>query len=128
MVAVIRTCRWISIIAGVVVCFLLSAVVGRAEEFRLESVGVHGGFSANTTGQIFNQAEVFANWNLPWGWDLGKEWHLQSQLDLSGGWLTDRKDNAAIGTLGPGLVLSRARFPVSLDGGVSPTVISQYRL
>jgi hypothetical protein len=92
----------------------------------LESVGVRGGFSANTTGQIFNQAEAFANWNLPWRWDLGKEWHLQSQLDLSGGWLTDRKDDAAIGTLGPGLVLSRARLPVSLDGGVSPTVLSHY--
>jgi len=126
MVSAIRTCRWTGVTGWVIGCLLLWAVVGRAEDFRLESVGVRGGFSANTTGEIFNKAEVFANWNLPWGWDLGKEWHLQSQLDLSGGLLTDRKDNAAVGTLGPGLVLSRERLPVSLDGGVSPTVISQY--
>ena len=50
-------------------------------------------------------------------WDLGKEWHLQSRLDLSAGWLGDHGDNAAIGTLGPSLVLSRERLPVSLEGG-----------
>jgi hypothetical protein len=87
---------------------------------------MRGGLSSNLTGRTFNQAEVFANWNLPWGWDLGKDWHLQSQLDLSGGWLTDGNDNAFIGTLGPALLLGRARLPVSLDGGVSPTVISWY--
>lgn len=105
---------------------LLCAIVGRAEDFRLESVGVRGGISSNLTGQSFNQAEVFANWNLPWGWDLGKAWHLQLQLDLSTGWLTDGNDNAFIGTLGPVLLLNRARLPVSLTGGVSPTVISWY--
>ena len=119
-----RTCFGARVSRWAVGCLLLCAVVGRAEYFRLESVGVRGGISSNLTGQSFNQAEVFANWNLPWGCDLGKGWHLQSQLDLSAGWLTDRSDNAAIGTLGPGLVLSRAGLPVSLAGGVSPTVIS----
>ena len=103
---------------------VLCAVVGRAEGFRLESLGVRGGISSNLSGQSFNQEEVFANWNLPWDWDLGKAWHLQSQLDLSTGWLTDGNDNAFIGTLGPALLLNRARFPVSLTGGISPTVIS----
>jgi hypothetical protein len=126
MVSAIKRGAWNGITSWISVWLLLWAMAARAEEFRLESVGVRGGFSANTTGQIFDQAEVFANWNLPWGWDLGKEWHLQSQLDLSGGWLSDRKDNAGIGTVGPGLLLSRAGLPLSLDGGVSPTVISQY--
>ena len=82
---------------------LLWSAAVRAEDFRLESVGVRGGFSANSGGEQFNQAEAFANWNLPWGWDLGREWHLQSQLDLSLGWLRDSDHNAAIGTLGPAL-------------------------
>jgi hypothetical protein len=121
-----RTCYGTLVSGWAAGCLLLCAVIGQAEEFSLESVGVRGGVSSNLTGRKFNQGEVFANWNLPWGWNLGKEWHLQSQLDLSAGWLTDGNDNAAIGTLGPALLLSRARLPVSLAGGVSPTVISWY--
>jgi Lipid A 3-O-deacylase (PagL) len=121
-----RTCYGTRVSGWAAVGLLLCAIVGRAAEFGLESVGVRGGLSSNLTGRAFNQAEVFANWNLPWGWDLGKEWHLQSQLDLSAGWLTDGSENAAIGTLGPGLLLSRARLPVSFDGGVSPTAVSRY--
>jgi lipid A 3-O-deacylase len=121
-----RTCRWTGVIGWLITCLLLSGAVGRAEDFRLESVGARGGISANLTGRSFNQAEVFANWNLPWAWDLGKEWHLQSRLDFSAGWLRDRGYNAAIGTVGPSLVLSRERLPVSLEGGISPTLLSQH--
>ena len=108
-------------VAGLLLC----AVFGRAEDFRLESVGARGGLSANSSGQAFNQGDLFANWNLPWGWDLGKEWHLQSRLDLSIGWLGDRGNNAAIGTVGPSLVLGHERWPVSMEGGVSPTLLSR---
>jgi len=102
--------------AGCVAAWVwLWAGVGRAEDFRLESVGARGGFSANSGGETFHQAEVFAYWNLPWGWDLGKEWHLQSRLDLSAGWLGDSGDNAAIGSIGPSVVLGRERWPVSLE-------------
>jgi hypothetical protein len=119
-----RTSHWSGLASWLIPCLLLWPAVGRAEGFRLESVGARGGISANLTGQSFNQAEVFANWNLPWGWDLGREWYLQSRLDFSAGWLTVSGDNAAIGTVGPSLVLSRERLPVSLEGGVSPTLLS----
>lgn len=120
-----RAFRWTRATGWLAASYLLWAAVAQAEEFRPESVGVRGGFSANVSGQTFNQADVFANWNLPWGWDLGKEWHLQSRLDFSIGWLADSGDNAAIGTLGPSLVLSRERWPVSLEAGVSPTLLSK---
>ena len=110
----------------VITGFLLWAAVGRSDDFSLESVGARGGISANFTGVSFNQAEVFANWDLPWAWDLGKEWHLQSRLDFSAGWLGDHDDNAAIGTVGPTLALGRQRLPVSFETGVSPTLLSQY--
>jgi lipid A 3-O-deacylase len=106
-------------------CLLLCAVVGQAEEFRLESVGARGGLPANSSSSEFRQAEIFANWNLPWGWDLGKQWRLQSRLDFSAGWLGDQGDNAAIGTAGPTVVLSRGRLPVSLEAGLSPTLLSR---
>jgi lipid A 3-O-deacylase len=108
------------------ICLVLQPGSSRAEGFRLESVGVRGGISANQGRNEFHQAEFFGNWNLPWGWDLGKEWNLQSRLDLSAGWLGDSSQNAAVGTLGPTLVLGRARWPVSLEGGFSPTLLSSY--
>jgi hypothetical protein len=89
-------------------------------------VGVRGGFPADYSVRDFNQGEVFGNWNLPWNWDLGNEWHVQWQLDLSAGWVGNRNENAAIGTLGPSLVLGRAGWPVSLEGGSSPTFMSSH--
>jgi lipid A 3-O-deacylase len=125
MVFPIRFRRRASISAQLITCLLLWPAVGRAEGLQLESVGARGGISANLTGVSFNQAEMFANWNLPWGWDLGREWRLQTRLDFSAGWLGDHDKSAAIGTAGPSLVLSRARLPVSLEGGISPTLLSQ---
>jgi hypothetical protein len=104
---------------------LWSAAAG-AGDFRLESIGARGGFSASSSGEQFNQAEAFAGWNLPWSWDLGKEWHLQSRLDVSLGWLGDNGHDAAVGTIGPTLLLGRERLPASLEGGVGPTLLSRH--
>jgi outer membrane receptor protein involved in Fe transport len=108
----------------VAVGLLAGAVASRAGGFSMESVGVRGGFQADHSLRDFNQVGVFGNLNLPWDWDVGKEWHLQSRLDLSLGWLGGRSDRAFIGTLGPSLILSRARLPLSFDAGVSPTILS----
>ena len=121
-----RACPWVGVTACGLICLVLQTDPGRAEEFRLESMGLRAGISANGGRNEFHQAEAFANWNLPWGWDLGKEWHLQSRLDVSAGWLGDSSQNAVVVTLGPTLVLGRARWPVSLEGGFSPTYLSSY--
>jgi hypothetical protein len=102
----------------------MAATAGWAGEFRLESAGGRVGFPANPSAEGFHQAEAFVNWNLPWHWDLGRDWRLQSRLDVSAGWLGRGPDNAAIATLGPSLALGWQRLPVSLEGGISPTVIS----
>jgi hypothetical protein len=108
----------------VLIGVFLAATAGWAKEFSLESAGARFGFPGNASGEGFNQAEAFVNWNLRWHWDLGRDWHLQSRLDVSAGWLGRGPDNAAIATVGPTLVLGWRRFPVSIEGGVSPTVIS----
>jgi len=127
MVGSNKTRSWTGASGWVIVGFMLWTCPGWADGFRLESAGARGGFSASQSAQDFHQAEVFGNWNLPWAWDLGKEWHLQSRLDLSAGWLGDGEKNAALGTAGPSLVLSRERLPVSLEGGVSPTFLSRHQ-
>lgn len=103
----------------------VSQAQDKEHEFRFQSVGARIGFPAENTSQHFRQAEAFLNYNI-WGWNLSTNWHLQSRIDLSAGWLGQHGDNAFIGTLGPSLELSRARFPLSLEAGFSPTYISSY--
>jgi hypothetical protein len=107
-------------------CGLPFVSQAHAQEFQFQSVGARVGFPAENTSQHFRQAEAFLNYNL-WGWNLSTNWHMQSRIDLSTGWLGQHGDNAFIGTLGPSLELSRARFPVSLEAGFSPTYISRYQ-
>ncbi len=126
MVSPNKACHWVSVGTCVLACLLAQAEASRAGDFRLESVGARGGIYGNSGPHDFHQAEAFAIWNLPWDWDLGKEWHLQSQLELSAGWLGDSGVNSAIGSLGPGVLLSRARLPVSLEAGFYPTLLSKH--
>ena len=104
---------------------LLAPVRVCAQAVHLESAGVRAGFYPSGAGSDFHQAEAFANLNLPWDWDLGSEWHLQSRFDSSIGWLGESGANAGILTLGPSLLLGRQRLPLSLEGGVSPTVLTR---
>lgn len=119
-----KGCRWIGIAVWVVVWHLSGTVAGRAEDVRLESVGVLGGIPANHASGGFNKVQVFANWNLPWALDLGKGWQLQTRADLLVGWLGNEVKNAAILSVGPSVVLYWRRAPVLLEAGASPTVLS----
>ena len=95
------------------------------QDFRLESVGARGGFSFSSPNGRMNQAEAFVDFNLPWGWDLGKDWHLQSKLNLSLGWLGGNDRSGVIGSAGPALALGPEKFPLSVEAGVSGTGLSQ---
>ena len=110
----------------IIAALCLATAVGRAEDFRLESAGARYGFSSDDRSDDFKQAEAFLNWNLPWRWDLGSDWDLQSRLDLSAGWLGGDGEDGAIGTVGPSLVLARGGWPLSLEGGLSPTLLSRF--
>jgi hypothetical protein len=96
-----------------------------AQEFQFHSVGARIGFPAESTSNNFLQTEAFLDYNL-WRWNLSTNWHLQSRVGVSAGWLGQRGDAAFIGTLGPNLELSRVAFPLSLEGGFNPTYISRY--
>ncbi len=72
------------------------------------------------------EGQAFGKWNLPWGWELGKEWHLQTGLEVAGGWLGNSDNDAVVGLLGPTLVLRKGRSPLSLEGGSSPTLLSEH--
>jgi lipid A 3-O-deacylase len=109
------------------VFWLAGGVAGEAADWgRLESVGFRAAFPSGESGKEFNEAEAALNWLLPWSWDLGRKWELDSRIDLSVGWLGDDRVNAALGTLGPSLLLHRDGFPLSLEVGFSPTLLSEH--
>jgi hypothetical protein len=90
-----------------------------------ETCGFHYGAGANNSASQFNKAEAYLNCNTRWNWELGKEWFCRPQLASTAGWLGDGKD-AAIFSLGPNLVLGRQGLPLSVDGGVSPTMMTRH--
>jgi lipid A 3-O-deacylase len=115
----LRRCFWL--ILGIAIPGL-----SLAQSFEIESAGARFGSSLASRIDDFYQAEAFSNWNLPWGWDLGRKWFLQSRLDVSVGWLGESGHDAALGTLGPTVLLSREHFPLSIEGGSSPTLLSRH--
>ena len=107
------------------VVLTLWTATAHALELHLDSAGTRGAFSNPFNHARFFQAEAYVNWNLPWRWDLGRECHLQTRLELTGGWMGGRGDNAGFGTLGPGFVLGWREFPLVIEAGVSPTLIGR---
>lgn len=106
------------------VCLALTAQC-ETGKFSLATLGARGMFSANAKSETFEQAELFAGFDLPWRWGSKDAWNLQTRLDLSAGALNGRSDDAFIGTLGPDFVVRHDRFPLNLEGGVSPTYMSR---
>jgi hypothetical protein len=116
----------LKIVHWLVAALLAVATAAVAQDFRLESVGARGGFSfPDKRGQMV-QGEAFADFNLPWSWDLGADWLLQTKLNLSIGVLSGNGEDGVVGTAGPALSLGRARLPLSLEAGVSPTLLSRH--
>jgi hypothetical protein len=114
---------WLPLSIGVIL--LLAKVICPAQEFGLDSTGARWGLSSNDRTHNFNQAEGFVNWNLPWRWDLCSNWQIQHRLDISAGWLGGNGNDAAILKFGPTLVLVRPALPVSIEGGISPTLMTR---
>jgi hypothetical protein len=130
MVLPLKTRGWVRSIEQAAVGILtLAAVAGVAQQFRFDSAGGRFGFGSNLSSWEFRQAEACVDWDLPWRSDLGKNWKLQTRLDLSAGWLGeagDRGHESFVGTVGPFLFLGNGHFPLFLEAGASPTFLTQY--
>ncbi len=111
--------------ASVIAAAVCSTAMTQAVELHLESSGVRAAFSNPFDHARFYHTEAFINWDTPWHWELGKDWHLQTRLELTGGWLNGRGEDAAFGTVGPGFVASWRDFPLVLEAGASPTVLGR---
>ncbi|MGC9943372.1 MAG: acyloxyacyl hydrolase [Verrucomicrobiota bacterium] len=104
---------------------VLTANRGDAQDFL--SIGTRGGTSLNMNGRSFQQAEMFADLNVPITWKFCSDWRLQPRFDISGGWLGGEHTDAFVATFGPEIELRKGRFPITLEGGSSPTVLTKDR-
>lgn len=109
-----------------IVALLAGMSAGSAEELRGITAGVHVGTSLNARSETFRQVEAALEFTLPWKWDLTSNLHLQTRLDVAGGWLRGEQEEAIIGKIGPAGELAWKDFPLSLDFGSSPTLISRH--
>ncbi len=96
-----------------------------AFDLKLESSGVRGAFSNPFNYARFYHVEAYVNLNLPWRWKPGEDWTIQSRLDLTGGWMNGRGEDAAFATAGPSFEFGWKEYPLTLDLGCSPTVLSR---
>lgn len=108
-------------------CFLclVSLAQDETQTFRLSTAGIRGGFSANAKSTSFEQVEAEATFDLPWRWQGEDQRWVQTQLTCSAGRLHGLEDQGFIGTIGPAVSIGRERFPIHLDLGVSPTIMSR---
>jgi len=114
----------------VLALLLLNAPRSLAEEpamvpITLESAGARCGFPANNEARNLQEAEIFSNYYLPWLWLFGR-FEVQSRLDLTLGWIGGHSENAFEGTIGPSLLFRWHNFPIQLDFGSSPTILSTH--
>ena len=108
-----------------ILMLLVSAVRGSADDEFL--AGLRGGISVYGGRDHFSQVEPFAAWRPPCQWNFCSDWWLGGRLEGSAGWINGEGVNAFIGTLGPVIELHKGNFPLILEGGSSPTVLSQHR-
>jgi lipid A 3-O-deacylase len=120
-----RNRRGSCLVKWALMCLLAAAGASRAQELRFESAGARFGFPANASSRGFLEADAFVNWKLPWAWELGREWRLETRLDLSAGWLGSSKRDGGLGEVGPMLTLGHGRFPLGAEAGVEPTVLTR---
>src|SRR5213075_376036 len=79
---------------------------------------------ANNQARGLQEAEVFANYYLPYLWEFGRL-EVQSRLDATVGWIGGHSKNAFMGTLGPSLQFRWRKVPLELDFGSSLTLLSR---
>jgi|SRR5215831_9888472 len=110
--------------------FIAAVNTNGAEFFSLESAGARVGFPADSRGDSFHQAEGFVNFDLPWKFGFkgllhDGEYRFRIQTECSAGWLGRQGYDAFIASAGLVLVARHSGWPVFLQGGSLPTVISR---
>ena len=118
----ITTCYF----AGGLALSLLLGRPGLAADLLPDAVGVRAAYSITTIDRNYVQTQLFADWDLPWRSERTNGWYFATGLDLALGDLKCRDSVAFVGSLGPTLRVGYGDFPVFVEGGCSPTMLSRH--
>jgi hypothetical protein len=91
------------------------------------AVGVRVSHSVTTVSEGFMGTELFTDWRLPWERVRGSGWYYAWMLELSAGALSQNRSTGFIGALGPVVGIGHRHFPLYLEMGISPALISRYQ-
>jgi lipid A 3-O-deacylase len=105
----------------------LGLLTGRlqAQEATNYMVGVRGGATFWQDPGNFQQADIFAAKYLSWTWGDEDGWNLKPRWEVSAGWLHNEAQQGFDITTGPVLELRHGDFPVTLEGGISPSALTR---
>ena len=120
-IRIIEAVIWVS-------CVCLGPQTYSADFPDSATVGFRSGLSTGTNSEDFQQYELFLNCKT--GWDkinLFANYRLSTTVNLSGGALTIGDETEFIGSAGPRLVFSRVGCSVTLEGGISATILGDKR-
>jgi hypothetical protein len=112
--------RTIRVAVSLISIFFVCRV--RSQEYF---VGTRGGAALDGEARQIHQAEVFGG-ILPWRWRFCSPWYARIGADGSVGWLSDGHENGFIGTIGPLVEVGRGHFPLTLELGADPTLLSKH--
>ena len=115
----------IAVLQRTLLCFIflmmpMLAVAGEPPSMSDFRVGLRAGFTKDAE---VTQAEVAADYRLPWTLSAGCGLGLGTELQGAIGWVGDDQQNVPIGSLGGSVRLTKAGFPVSVALGFAPTLI-----
>jgi hypothetical protein len=107
------------------ILFYLSVSVTCYGQYNDFLAGFRGGLSPDTGIHRFQQVEAFGRWNLPWHWKIYSACYVRPDLDISAGSIWNQNGGGFVGTLGPVLELHLGKFPIEMELGSSPSVLSR---
>ena len=107
---------------------LLGSQTSRANFDNIAAIGFRSGVSVGSDREDFQQYEAFLNYKTWWeDVQFFTHYKLSMTVNLSTGTLTTGAETEFIGSVGPRLVLGWFGSKVTLDGGISATVLGNKR-
>lgn len=116
------------------VCLAMSLVApwpSRAEDTRLLSIGLRGGFTgASILGEeqqeTFREYDAVATVGLPWGWYATSGWGVGTRLIASAGVIQETGASALIASLVPALAFGSQDGRYAVDIGFGGALLSMH--
>lgn len=111
--------------AGLLLLGAPTAFASTTNAVALLSAGARFGLTSATGKKQFHEGEFYADLGLPWRWDSPGGWYLRPLLTAAAGGLGDSYTDGGLFKAGAGLQYGNQRFPVSLEVGFCPTLLTE---